>query len=64
MLVDVADVDVAGACRVGGLGDGADERHVLDEGEDEDLLAGLHVGADPDDQVGVGIDALASCDGQ
>ena len=58
VLVDVADVDVAGARGVRGLRDGTDERHVLDEGDDEDLLAGLHVGADPDDQVGIGIDAL------
>jgi len=31
---------------------------VLRQGVDEERLARLDVGADPDDQVGVGIDAL------
>jgi len=31
---------------------------VLDEGVDEECLARLDVGADPDDQVGIAIEAI------
>jgi hypothetical protein len=53
VLVVVADVDIAGAGRVRGLGDGTDQRRVLDRPVDEHDLVQLHVGADADDQLGV-----------
>ena len=58
VVVDVADVDVAGAGGVPGAGERAGERGVLDERGHEDRLAGLDVGADADDQVGVAVDAI------
>ena len=58
VVVGVADVDEAGAGAVAGTGEGAGERCVLDERRHEQRLARLHVGADPDDQVGVAIDAF------
>ena len=58
MAVLVADVDVGGAGLVGLTCEGAGELSVLDLREEEDLLAGLDVGADPDDELGVALQAF------
>ena len=62
VVVGVADVDEAGAGAVAGAGERAGERGMLDERGHEEGLARLHVGADPDDQVGVAIDAFHAGD--
>ena len=46
VLVDVGHVDIAGAVAVGHVGDLAHERRVLDQAEDEQVLAVADVGAD------------------
>jgi hypothetical protein len=34
---------------------------MLDRGEEEDLLSGLDVGAHPDDELGVALEAFVHC---
>ncbi len=46
VLVDVGHVDVASAAAVGHVGDLTHERRVLDQAEDEQVLAVADVGAD------------------
>ena len=51
-------MDVGGTCFVGLACEGAGELLVLDLGEKEDLLAGLDVGADPDDELRVALETF------
>ena len=51
-LVPVEDVDVARAALVGGAGDLAGQLLLAEVARDADELAGLHVRAEADDQVG------------
>ena len=58
MTVLVADVDVRGARFVGLAREGAGQLGVLNLGKQKDLLAGLDVGADPDDELRVALEAF------
>ena len=50
--IEVLDVDELGAVAVGARGDGADHELLARLAGDRDDLAGLHVGAESDDDVG------------
>ncbi len=58
VLVDVPDVDEPRAGGVARPRQGAGEGGMLDERGHVDRLAGLHVGADARDQLGVAVDAI------
>ena len=58
MLVGVADDDTTRTGPVGLANDGARGGRVLDLAEDDDLLAGLDVCPDADDELGVAPEAL------
>ncbi len=58
VVVDVTDVDEARACLIAGAPERANERCVLDERLDVDRLPRLDIGADPDDQLGIGVEPL------
>jgi hypothetical protein len=60
VVVLVQDIDVARAGLVRGQRQGAHERRVLDEAADLDVLPGLEVHADPDDQARIGLEAVVS----
>jgi hypothetical protein len=58
MRVAVADVDVGGTGAVRLAREGAGELVVLDRREEEDLLTGLDVRADPDDELRIALEAF------
>jgi len=58
VLILVADVDVARVGPVGGARESACQLGVLEQGVHEERLPGLDVRADPDDQVGIAVDAI------
>ena len=58
MVVLVQDVDVARAGLVRGARQGTREGRMFDEAADLDVLPGLQVQPDPDDQARVGVEAL------
>ena len=59
VLIPVANGDALRAGAVGLARDGADDRCVLDQAGDDDLLAGLDVRADPDGELRVAAQPLA-----